>query len=296
MNKVTVFQYQSGRLFLTDAIAELKRSDPEFSVRRFCKMSGLGSHALLIMLLNGKRKMTLKQVPALAHAFQLNTIERTYLQTLIQLDNSNSVEEKDLYKLWLNDLNPKADLKFVEIEHQQVIANWIHMTILTLGKIEGAELTAENIYVLIHKRISLSEVRQALTRLLDLGLLSEVEGRLIPSQSGVRTKDDVSNKASREYHKQVSMLACESLEEQAPNIREFQSFALTVPEGKISLAKEMIRKFRNQLVLVLEQEPGVDVYQCNIQFFRLTESPLSERSQSKVNEGAEFSIHTEAVN
>jgi uncharacterized protein (TIGR02147 family) len=288
MSSITVYQYQSARDYLKDMIADQKRVDPEFSIRRFCRQSALGSHALLIMLLNGKRKMTLKQVPAFAQAFKMSSLERMYFQTLIQLDNARSEEEQDLCKLWLNDLNPKPEMKMVEVEQFHVISNWIHMAILTLAKIEGAKITAENVYTLVNEKVSLSECRQAIERLLDLRLLEEKDGSLKPTHSWIRTKDDVSNRGAREYHKQVLKLATDAIEEQGPDIREFQSFALTLPHGKISLAKDLIRKFRNQLVLALESEPGHEVYQCNLQFFRLTESPLAPvlSTASAVNEGA----------
>jgi uncharacterized protein (TIGR02147 family) len=277
MNTLSVFQYQSGRTYLKDAIAEKKRLEADFSIRKFCKGSNFGSHAHLVMILNGRRRMTLKQVPALATGLGLTTQERIYLQTLIQLDNANSDEEKDLCKLFLNDLNPRREYRIAEIEHYHAIADWIHMAILTLAKIEGARITAEAIYPLIGEKVSIPKIREAIERLLELGLLKEeTDGRLAPAFSSVKTKDDISNKGAREYHRQVGRLAVDAIEDQSPAIREFQSFALTLPSGKIDLAKEMIRKFRHQLVQILENEPGAEVYQCNLQFFKLVECPSNE--------------------
>jgi len=271
--EISVFHYQSARSYLKDMIADQKSRNQDFSLRRFCRQSEVGSHALLVMLLNGKRKMTLKQVPAFARAFGMSSLERMYFQNLIQLDNARSDEERDLCKLWLNELNPIPEHKIVEIEHFQVIANWIHMAILTLAKIEGAKITPENVHALVNGKVSLAECRQAIERLLDLGLLEEKDGRLMPTHSWVRTKDDLASKGAREYHKQVLKLATDAIEEQSVDEREFQSFALTLPRGRIALAKDMIRKFRHQLVTAMESEPGHEVYQCNLQFFRLTESP-----------------------
>ena len=273
MTQLSVFHYQSARDYLKDAIAEKKRLLPDFSIRKFCKASNFGSHSLLVMILNGRRRMTLKQVPALVEGFTLSSEERIFLQTLIQLDNSTSEEEKNLCKLWLNDLNPKRDYRIVEIEQYHVIADWIHMAILTLAKIKGALISPENIYHLVNEKVPVPKIREALERLLDLGLLKkEIDGTFTPAFASVKTKDDVSNKGAREYHKQVARLAIDAVEEQSPDIREFQSFALTVPEGKIPLAKELIRKFRHQLVQVLDAEPGSEIYQCNLHFFKLVES------------------------
>ena len=286
METVSVYQYQSAIEYLKDAIAEKKRSDESFSIRRFCKQIGFGSHAYLVMILNGRRSLTLKQVPSLATGLSLNSDERIFFQTLIQLENAGSEDEKNLVKLWLNGLNPKPEYRIVEVEQYHLIANWIHMAILTLAKIEGAKITPENIYEMIHKKIPLALVREATERLLNMGLLKEQDGKILPCQNSVRTKDDVSSKGAREYHRQVAKLAIDATEEQDPSIREFQSFALTVPEGKINLAKDMIRKFRHQFVQVMESEPGYEVYQCNLQFFKLVESPstLKKTQRSTVND------------
>ena len=280
MSELSVFQYQSARDYLRDQFATLKQTDAGFSARKFCRQTDFGSHALLVMIMRGKRKLTLKQVPALVKGFRLNSEERIYLQTLIQLDNAKSEEEKNFCKLWLNDINPRKDYRILEIEQYHLIADWIHMAILTLAKIPGLKISAESVYSLIdpkltQNKLTLPQVRQAIERLLDLGLLREDGDSLTPTQNSVRTKDDVSSRGAREYHRQVARLGIEALEAQKPDEREFQSFALTIPQGKIPLAKDMIRKFRHQMVQVMESEPGSDVYQCNLQFFRLTESPLS---------------------
>jgi uncharacterized protein (TIGR02147 family) len=194
MERISVYQYQSAIEFLKDSIAEKKRSQTDFSIRKFCKQNDFGSHAYLVMILNGRRSLTLKQVPALAQGLTLSSEERIFFQTLIQLDNAHSEEEKNLVKLWLNDLNPKKEHRIIEVEHYHLIADWVHMAILTLAKIEGANITPENIYTLIHQKISVAQIREAMERLLDLGLLKEEDGRILPAQNSVRTKDDVSSK------------------------------------------------------------------------------------------------------
>jgi uncharacterized protein (TIGR02147 family) len=298
MNELSIYQYQSAREFLKDSLLEKKRVEPQFSIRKFCKTYDFGSHAYLVMILKGKRNLNLKQIPTLSAGLSLNSDEKIYLQTLIQLDNAKSDEEKNLYKLWLNDLNPKREYRIAEVEHYHVIADWIHMAILTLTKIKGAEISAESIYELTNHKVSISKINEALERLFDLNLLVKENGIIKATFNSVRTRDDVSNKGVREYHKQVAKLACDALEEQSPEVREYQSFAFTVPKTKITLAKEMIRKFRHQLCQVMEAEPGDDVYQMNLHFFRLMERPSVEAKAlaPKENDGSGIRNNPMTVN
>jgi hypothetical protein len=89
----------------------------------------------------------------------------------------------------------------------------------------------------------------------------------------------------------VANLAPQAIESQSVDEREFQSFASSVPRAKLKLAKEMIRKFRTQFDEAMSSEPGDDVYQMNIHFFRLTEHP----SEMVPKEDAGAGVSTQSV-
>lgn len=245
---------------------------------------GMKSHVLLVLILQGKRKLTLKQVPVFAKGLGLSTPERLYFQALIQFENADTEEEKDLCRLWLDEVNPGGEYRVREIDEYIVIAHWVHMAILAMTELKQFKGSVAEIKVRLGDRVSTVEIRQALDRLFSLGLLKEENGQWICTAARVTTKDDVANKGAREYHKQICKLAAESIESQNVDEREFQSFALSIPEDKIPLAKELIRKFRTQFCRAMGDEPGDHVYQTQIQFFRLTESP--SKMVSTEDEGA----------
>ena len=96
----------------------------------------------------------------------------------------------------------------------------------------------------------------------------------------ITTKDDVKNEGAKEYHRQVLDLAKDAIDEQSLNEYEFQSFTMAIPKEKISLAKEMIRKFRSKLSKAVSSN-GDNVYQTSIQFFQLTKSPKNSYFEDK---------------
>jgi uncharacterized protein (TIGR02147 family) len=148
------------------------------------------------------------------------------------------------------------------------------MAILTMGDLAAQEGTPSAIRKRLRKKLPVTEIQAALERLQSLGLLEIEPGAVLrPTQDRITTRDDVANRGAREYHKSVMSLAAEALEEQPVDIREFQSVALAVPKGRIGLAKEMIRKFRSQFETQIGSNSGDEMYQLNVQFFQLTESP-----------------------
>lgn len=131
MDRLNVFEYRSARRFLLDAVEHEKKVNPRFSIRKWAKEMGMQNHALLVFMLQGKRSLTLRQVPQLAKGLKLSTPERVYFQALVQLESARSEEEKELIQSWFQDFSPGASYQVKEIDQYQVISHWIHMAILS---------------------------------------------------------------------------------------------------------------------------------------------------------------------
>jgi uncharacterized protein (TIGR02147 family) len=238
---------------------------------------GLKSHSLLLMLLQGKRPLRVKHASPLARGLELSSAERLYLQALIQFDSAQDLEEKQLCSLWLSDLHPTGLIRTRQLDEFEFISNWIHMAILSLTDSKDFDPAPEAIAKRLGHGVSSQEVRAAIERLKTLKLIEfDESGGFRPSQHQVTTADDVASLGVRKYHKQVMELAAEALETVPLTRREFQSFAISIPDAKVPLAKEMIRKFRSQFAKAMASEAGNDVFQFNVQFFQLTESPAGK--------------------
>lgn len=287
MKTINVYDYQNPRQILLDALAEKQKNKPEFSVRRWAKEMGLSTHSLLVMILQGKRPIRVQHTSFLGKGLGFNTNEQMYFQTLVQYENAKNIEEKNLISNFLSDLHPNGDFTCRELDEFEVIANWIHMTILAITQLKNFNGTEKEVYSLLGGKVTLNEIRAAMTRLINLDLLAWTDdGLLKPTCNYVTTKDDISNRGAREYHRQVMGLAKDALEEVPLTNREFQSFTMAVAEDKVPLAKKMIRQFRNKLHKTVSGE-GDNVYQTNIQFFQLTGCP----GKHQEDKGAERTKH-----
>jgi uncharacterized protein (TIGR02147 family) len=272
---INIFNYQNSRQYLVDQVKDLQRREPTLSIRVLAKRMGMKSHALLLLLLQGKRPLRVKHAAVLAKGFGLSSQERLYLQALIQFDSSEELEEKQLCQLWLADLNPGEPLKIRELEEYELVSNWLHMAILALSETRAFRASAEEIAKRFGKRTTIAEVRAAIERLKNMNLITvDDDGGFKPTYNRITTADDVANAGARKYHRSVMTFAEAALDESPLERREFQSFSIAVPDEKIALAKEMIRKFRSQFAKAMGDEAGDQVFQMNIQFFQLTESPV----------------------
>lgn len=282
MNPVSVFQYQDPKLFLHDWLAARQQAERTFSVRKLARQMDV-SHALLVMLLQGKRKLTARHAAPLAKGLGLSTAERMYLQTMIEFGGARSNEEKTMMETWLHSLNPGENFEVREIDEFKIISGWIHFAILAFLEMKAATRDIEVVVKRFSHLVAPNEIRSAFTRLFNHGLIKrDLTGRFITKYDRVTSKDDVANLGAREYFKAVSSLAAAAIQEQDILEREFQSFSIAMDPGKIGLAKEMIRKFRTELSIALKSDRASEVYQMNLQLFRLTErSPEIVRAEDE---------------
>jgi uncharacterized protein (TIGR02147 family) len=275
VEQITVFNYSNPRQFLMERLNARQKNDPDFSIRAWAKELQIGSHTLLIMLLNGKRPLRLKHVPAFAQNLKLPSAERLYFQALIQFDSATTQEEKELYSVWLSELSPGKDFKTKEMDQFLVISHWVYTAIIMMTELKSFSGTGQEISRLLKGRVTPIEAQSALQRLLDLGLIAKSEdGKFRATYDRVTTRDDIANEGAKKYHQTAIEAASQAIQEVPLDQREFQSFTMAVRKDKLPLAKEMIRRFRSQFSSAVGAEgDGDDVYQLNLHFFQLTESP-----------------------
>jgi uncharacterized protein (TIGR02147 family) len=293
--KPKVFDYESGNRFLVDSLNHLQKSDPKFSIRRWSKQCGIASHTLIVMILQGKRKLTLRLVPFVSDGLLLTTRERQFFQTIVQMDYSRSTEEKDLCRMWMSGLRPADERSALEVDQYLAISDWIHTFILALSETKDFEARPEWIWEKCAKKVELLDIRSALLRLIDLGLIKEVNGKWECTYERVTTRDDVSTAGAKEYHRQSAQLSVDATQTQAITEREFQSFSIALRKKDLPLAKELIREFRTKLCDALDAPGEADiVYQTNLHFFRLSEnSSESVPTAISTRDGSETHPHSE---
>lgn len=275
-----IYQYSSARQFVLDKVSDLQKGR-DVSLRSLAKEMGFASHTLLVMLLQGSRKLQVKHSQNFAKGFGLSSQERLYLQALIQFETSDDLEEKQLCQIWLSELHPgQQHYHSREVDELNFYSHWIHTAILAATYTKKPLYSAKDVAQLFSGLVSLTEAHAAIERLLALELLNKNdEGRLVSSYQKLSSKNDILNKGIQAYHKASSEQAIRALDELALEKREFQSLSLPVPHDKIPQAKEMIRKFRSRFAKEISHEIADDVFQLNIQFFQLSDSFKGENHE-----------------
>lgn len=284
----SVYYATQVRAFLIERIADTQERNPELSIRKLASLMGFKSHALLLLLIQGKRPLRVRHATSLARGLGLTQAETLYLQGLIQLENAKDIHEQDLCRVWLSKLHPEGlPPGFTEIDQYQIISEWIHFAVLATCSLSPLFKSAQDFLPYLRTHFSLQQLDQAIERLTDQGyMIRNSAGFLSITKNRTTTKNDSPNQAVKLYHQNILEIAKQAVVIQALENREFQSFSIATEKLKLPLVKKMIREFTTHLIQTLTTDCPDTVYQFGAHFFQLTES--RESSQISQDEGVEI--------
>ena len=230
-----------------------------YSLRAFARSLNL-SPGLLSDILARKRPLTLK----------------TGLRIATRLDCSLELRNEFIHRVQKSRIDTTAvgsgidrQQSYVPISEDSfdLISEWYHNAILSL--MLTSSFKSDPQWIAARLGISTIQARDAIARLIRVGLAIE-RGGLLTGSSNTTTTTDVPSEAIRKSHRQHMKLAIESLDEVDVSERDVTSISMSTDARKIAVAKEMIKKFRRELAAELESGKCDEVYCLNIQLFPLT--------------------------
>jgi uncharacterized protein (TIGR02147 family) len=261
-----------GRLF-----ENRRERNPLYSMRAFARDLGI-SISLLSRVLNGSRPVSLKLAMQISTALDLSESEaNSLILSVLQTSSSNAkISKKVREKLEASIANARIDetsvfYTTVEIEQFKAIAHWYHMAILNLVTLEDFDSNPQ--WIASRLGITSHEARDAVERLIGLGLLEENEKSLKRTEQHFNFKTKRSEFAMRKFHEQMIGKATEELKntkDEDFQKRLINSITFSCSQEQIELLKEKIDKFQDEILEFVSSSKNESVYQMNVQFFPLT--------------------------
>jgi uncharacterized protein (TIGR02147 family) len=248
-------------------LTEIQKTNPQYSLRAYSKKVGVHVGALS-SILNGKRNVSRELAERITTKLMLDPQERS--EILCHFPEKRRYQKSDL-------TNAFPDPRYLEFNASQfkVVAEWEHFAVMSLLNCEGFQGKVS----WISGRLGITETRatQVIQRLLELGLFSLNEnGEITRSKQSYRTSDDVADLSLKKCHDETLELAKESLHRDPVEVRDFTSITMAIDPRKLSMAKERIRKFQDELSDLLEEGTRTEVYRLSMQVFPLSKLKVGE--------------------
>ncbi len=268
-----IFDYNNPIDFLNAWLKAAQAQNPRFSLRSWALQLGLGHVAMLSMVLNRKRRFLPSLSSKISQHFlkvgKFNENEARYFDMLVLFTNASSNEESIFYEKILATLRPDQQFSTLTLDHFRVVSDWHHLAIVEMTELKDFNSDPQRISLRLGGNVNEGQVKEAIDRLIRVGLLERDGESLRKTKTFYATPTDVSNKAIRSFHSQMIGKAITALESQPVEERDITAHMMTISKEKLPVAKAMIRDFRRNLAQFLETSQGDAVYQVNIQLFNV---------------------------
>lgn len=254
--------------YLHDAYAVRKAQDKNFSHRFINQKMGIQSSGWFSDILAGRQKLKPRHASPLAALFKLESREKDFLKTLIDMEQASTPEEKTAaYDKWF-DLRGVGQ-ETVTSDRFKYFEHWYNPALrelLALHPFRGdyAELASR-----LCPPIRPRQAKQAVALMTRLGLIKPGAPTPLP----VLVKDNsVKTPHWHKILKAYMQLAVPALQQFSKEERDFSSLTLAFsPEG-LKKAGEEITALRRKLLALSERDHSKNrIYQCLFQVFPLSQ-------------------------
>jgi uncharacterized protein (TIGR02147 family) len=274
---LTPLNYQNYRAFLKDYFGR-PTSGRRLSLSAFARRGGM-SPSYLSRIVGGQRHLSIAAASRISHLLDLSPEEETHLMRLVAAEKVPGDSLADQMMRRRIAVTTRAPSRRITNEQFDLVADWQHFAILALTNTRDFKPSP----AWIGRRLGIpsSVARDALERLLNCGLLKK-EGLTVRAleDAEIETPPDVPSKAVRENHRQHLALAEAALREIELEMREFVNSTLAMTLADVPKAKRRLRMFVERFSKDLEKKPGDELFQINVQFYR-----LSKKDQGVPNAG-----------
>lgn len=234
-----------------------KSKNPSFSLRSFALKMGIHV-GTLSSVMNGKRPITLE-----------------FASRLLKKLEPDPQIRFEIMKKFCHTIQDQETYRYMELDEDKfrLIAEWEHYAVLSLMNCQ--DFREDENWIANRLGLTLDRCSDVMALLKETDLIKRnADGVLVRTYAAVRTSDDKVNLALRSSHEENLDLARNSLNRDSLQERDFTHITMAIDPEQIPNAKEIIRKFQDELSDVLERGNRTEVYKFTTALF-----PLSKINQ-----------------
>lgn len=271
-----IYDHLDYHAWLREAWEERRQSDRVFSLRFASQKTGI-DHSLLVKILQGKRHLTARGIPAIAKFQGLDTPRETYLTLLVEYARARTDEQIRKAFEKLSAARPHSRER-LDAAHYEYFQSWRHVAIRSL--LDWFEFRGDEWEALGRKLlppVSGRAARESVELLERLGLLTvDADGRYRPSQAHVSTGERWHSAAVKAFQKEVIQLSEGSVDRVPRERRDISTVTIALSGKALDEIRNVLKDARAQIIRIADRLPPEEsdsVYQLNLQFFPVTQLP-----------------------
>lgn len=260
-----IYKYDRLSDYLKDIYLSKKKMNDSFSIRSWAIMMGIPSAGAFNQMLSGKRKLSLKYIPAIIQSLNLDENEKRYF---LELYISDSSDEKSLeIKENLQKLNPFKWRKKKKLIDEDLLDSHLFLVLRTILK-RKPQLDLN--FLKLRKLICDDIENREIINLIDkYNVLDKMKKRLYGKDRLV-TQDDIENVKVQKGHQFFLNLASKRIKTTDVTERNYSTYSVNIDSHRLPQLKERIRFFTDSLIEEFGDEKGDITYQLGNYLFPIT--------------------------
>lgn len=264
-----VLEYQNYRHFLKDLFFQRTQKDPEYTLSKLAEELGVNTN-LLSRVFSEKRGLGSERAQDIAKVLFSTPEEAEHFLDLVNAQHARTKTKREYARKKIIERLQEQNAK-LNRSNLSLLNNWLDLAV---------RQAAFFIDIPVHKKakelaqyfgLSQSEIDSSLNKLIQAGFLEDTGGRYKPKDLFTLSRDESAGKEAKYLHQQFIKRAAQALEDFSSDQREYSINLMSISKKDLPMAKEEIRKFKNELNKKLTQEEKeMDAVFClGVQFFDL---------------------------
>jgi len=244
-----------------------------YTRRAFARRGKVNSPNYIGLVIAGKRKLHATWAQGFAFAAKLEGTERTYLDILVQLENTSLSTERDKLLSRLHHLIQDQAIKGLASSQIEIIQQPEAWSIYHLLSIRGPSQDLSWFKNKLRKKMPIDEIRKALKLLIKLDLIKKTETGYERKNSKIKSPDQLRSAENRIFHRYALAEAREALEEIPIAERNFGSLTIAVGTERTAELQNEVNRFGQMLLEKYGSQHPVagELFRLNVQLYPLTE-------------------------
>lgn len=258
LSRPVLSEYSEPRSFLKAMIDYRKQSDKGFSVMKAAKDLRKVSSALVSLIIQGKRKITLDRVDELSKLMSLTTSEKMYFKSWIKLEENPPEQKRQILET-----RQKNKKEFAI----SLLNDWLNVYVKDAFRLPNVQKNPHLIYQELGTIASKRRIDKSLNFLLREGYLRKtLDGRIVVETSLVSQAAPPPGTKIRAFHKAALSIAKQNIDIFSVQERFANTLVLDLTPERYQELTMMIQEFAKELqnFAAVEEKNGDRLYQILI--------------------------------
>jgi uncharacterized protein (TIGR02147 family) len=244
LNRPTISEYTNPASFIRDMIQFRKKTEAGFSVYKVTKTLRRISPALVSLVIQEKRKLTLDRVDEFARLLDLNTTEKFFFRNWV-----GGMEGKDFLE------SSSAGPRSRKVASTSILNDWINVYVKDLFLIPAVQKDPSLAEMQLLSVATPRRVKKAIEFLLREGHLRRtLEGHIVIDTTLSVADPGVPSRRIRQFHKGALNLAKLALDLYSTNERLANTLILALDEKRHEELRQLFKEFAERLQDFASQE------------------------------------------